>query len=343
MFVSLGKFTEAIGEILPGCTVYLTGSAAMDDYREGWSDLDLLILAGNVLTQGEADALLNLRQTMAETEPENPYYRRIEGGVIFADAFLDGDSSRTVYWGTSGQRITDGYRADVFALASMERWILLHGADLRNRMERPTPEMLYEAVKRHACTIREYGCSTKNPVYRCGWMLDTARCLYTLKTGRVATKTDAGEIALRLGWCPDPAALQDALAVRYDPVKERRNVSDSTILAFLDVLETELRRPMVTEPCFCGHDCGRCLVRVGDQRAPDFYRDEMGIELKQEDMHCGGGRTESVMRLCVECPMRNCCRAKGIHFCTDCTEPCRMYLDYAKRYVNRMGQFTHPE
>ena len=343
MFVSLGKFVDAVTEILPECTVYLTGSAAMNDYREGWSDLDLLILSGTALTQDAADVLLNLRQTLSESEPGNSYYRRIEGGVVFAEVFLNCGSGRTVYWGTSDQRITAGYTADVFSLAAMDQWRLLHGEDLRNRMKKPSSEMLCNAVKKHAQTIREHGCTTKNPMYRCGWMLDTARCLYTLKTGRVTAKTNAGEIALRLGWCPDPAALHDALAVRYNPEIEKYDVSDSAILGFLEVLEEVLSRPVVTAPCYCGHDCGRCLVRCGDPSAREFYRDEMGIELKPEEMHCSGGRTESVMKLCWECPMRNCCRSEGILSCIDCRKPCRTYLEYAEQYVNRMGQFTHPD
>jgi len=338
MFVSLEKFIRAAEGILPECTAYLMGSAAMDDYREGWSDIDLLILAKVELTPEQADSLLNLRQKMLESEPENPYYRRMEGGAVSAEGFLTGRESRAVYWGTSGQRITAGYAADVFALAAMDRWSLLRGDDLRKRMRKPSPEMLYEAVKTHVGTIRQHGISTKNPIYRCGWMLDLARCLYTLRTGRVTTKTGAGETAVRLGWCPDADALRVALEVRYHPKNADRTVPDSAILAFLEVLAEELCRPMVTDPCYCGHDCGRCMVRCGDRRAADFYRRKMGITLTQEELYCRGGRSESVMKLCRECPMRNCCRNKGIHSCIDCTEPCRTYLEYTAEYVNKTGQ-----
>ena len=74
--------------LVPGCTVYLTGSAAMDDYREGWSDLDLLILTPDGLTEDAAEALLHLRQRMTEAEPGNSFYRKIEGGAVPADAFF---------------------------------------------------------------------------------------------------------------------------------------------------------------------------------------------------------------------------------------------------------------
>ncbi len=337
MFVSLRKFADEAEKILPGCTVYLTGSAAMGDYREGWSDIDLLILAEEDLSSDQAYALLNLRQEMQQTDPENPYYSRIEGGAVSIDGYLTGAICYAVYWGTSGQRVKDGYTPDVFARSAMDRWILLRGKDLRDRMEKPSPEMLYNAVKKHADTIREHGISTQNPMYRCGWMLDMARCLYTLKTGRVISKTGAGETALRLGWCPDEDALKDALDVRRDPLSVHRHIPDSAILRFLDVLEKELSRPMVKDPCYCGHDCGRCMVHHGDPRAMEFYRDVMGISVKPEELCCGGGHSDEVMSLCGQCPMRNCCRNKGLLTCIDCEEPCRTYLEYVKKFVNKMG------
>jgi hypothetical protein len=48
-------------------------------------------------------------------------------------------------------------------------------------------------------------------------LLDVARCLYTLHTGEVTSKTAAGEWALAQGLCPDPASLELALAVRRQP------------------------------------------------------------------------------------------------------------------------------
>ncbi|MBQ2726312.1 MAG: DUF3795 domain-containing protein [Clostridia bacterium] len=338
MFVSLGRFAAEAETILPGCTVYLTGSASMGDYREGWSDIDLLILAADDLTADQAYALADLRQILQEREPGNLYYNRIEGGAVSVGGYLTGAVCYAVYWGTTGQRVRDGYTADVFAQAAMERWILLRGPDVRNELEKPTPGMLYDGVKKHWETVRDHGVATKNPLYRCGWMLDISRCLYTLKTGRVTSKTAAGETALRMGWCPDEDVLRDALAVRYDPIHTRREIPDDAILRFNGVLEEALSHPMVTEPCFCGHDCGRCLVRCGDSRALDFYRDEMGISLNPEDLHCGGGRSESVMKLCRDCPMRKCCRERGLDFCIDCESPCSTYLNYVKKYVNKAGQ-----
>lgn len=345
MIISVKKFADAVCEIVPDCTVYLTGSAAVNDYHHGWSDIDMLYLTTTELTEHHAETLVNLRQTMTRREPDNPYYTKIEGGIVQIDAFLAGDRFRAVYWGTSGQRITDGYTADCFTMAQADHWILLRGQDVRHRMQKPTPDALYHGVGRHYETIRDYAAMTKHPLYRCGWMLDIARCLYTLKTGRVATKTNAGKTALRLGWCPDEEVLRDALAVRHDPTL-KREIPDDAILRFNKVLGDALTQPMVTEPCYCGHDCGRCPVKLADdrcdeclrKRAQDFYRDAMHITLTPDQLHCRGGRSDSVMHLCGGCPLRKCCRERGLDFCIDCEEPCRMYREYEQQYVNKMGQ-----
>lgn len=46
-------------------SLYLYGSAAMGDFRPGWSDLDLLCLTRAPLPPAQADALLPLRQSLA--------------------------------------------------------------------------------------------------------------------------------------------------------------------------------------------------------------------------------------------------------------------------------------
>ena len=45
MFDSVKRLTEAVCAVLHDCTVYLTGSVCLNDYRHGWSDIDMLFLA----------------------------------------------------------------------------------------------------------------------------------------------------------------------------------------------------------------------------------------------------------------------------------------------------------
>lgn len=48
-----------------------------------------------------------MRQSLLEEEPDDPYYRSFEGGMLTLDAFVNHTADRVVYRGTSGQRLTD--------------------------------------------------------------------------------------------------------------------------------------------------------------------------------------------------------------------------------------------
>ncbi|MEE0298270.1 MAG: hypothetical protein UD963_03190, partial [Christensenellales bacterium] len=55
-----------------------------------------------------------------------------------------------VYWGTSGERITDSYAFDSFGMAELvESSVLLYGKDIRKELKYPTFHELYADVKRH--------------------------------------------------------------------------------------------------------------------------------------------------------------------------------------------------
>ena len=79
-------------------------------------------------------------------------------------------------------------------------------------------------------------------------MLDIARCIYTLRTGRLLAKTEAGEWALENNLCPDTDALRIVLKVRRNPLayKDNKQFLDyaellaEPIQRFADVLEKEL-------------------------------------------------------------------------------------------------------
>ena len=79
-------------------------------------------------------------------------------------------------------------------------------------------------------------------------MLDIARCIYTLRTGKIIAKTNAAEWALENNLCPDPDALGFALKVRRNPMeyKDDKETFDyaetlaEPIQRFVDVLQKEL-------------------------------------------------------------------------------------------------------
>lgn len=248
---AVNRMALEISGILQDCdpSIYLYGSSVLNDFRLGWSDIDILVLTGKQIAEEQARRLVGLRQAMLEKDPGNPYYRSFEGGMLTLEAFLSGKTDRVVYWGTSGERITDRYAFDSFSMTELvESGVLLFGKDIRARLKPPTFHELYADVKGHYETIRKYARKTERSFYSFGWMLDIARCIYTLRTGKIIAKTKAAEWALEKNLCPDPDVLKIALQVRENPLdyKEDKAIFNyaetlaEPIQRFADVLEKEL-------------------------------------------------------------------------------------------------------
>lgn len=216
---ALERMAEVLERELNGhlTALYLYGSAAMGDFRPGWSDIDILCLTEEPLPEERARSLVTLRQRMVE-ETGDPVYRSFEGAITSLREFLSGQYSRVVYWGTSGERLTDRYDFDPFGRVSLLRYgKLLAGRDVRDNMPTPTTEELRAAVARHLATIRQAAAQTGPSLYSCGWLLDISRCLYTLRAGDILPKTAAGEWALREGLCPVETELRRTLTIRREP------------------------------------------------------------------------------------------------------------------------------
>ncbi len=245
---AIRRMTEEIcailGEDIPP-SIYLHGSAAIGDFRPGWSDIDLLVLTGEPIPEDRALGLRGLRQALGD-----PVYRAFEGGMLSLDAFLTEIPDRVVYWGTSGERIAEKY--DFNSLSRMDlldHGILLCGREVRDRISRPTEAERRRDIAAHLETIRKYARFTGRSLYAFGWLLDISRCLYTLRTGRIIGKTAAGEWALESGLCPEPEALGYALTVRRSPIEyrdraetlDRAEALDPAVQRYADVLEQELQ------------------------------------------------------------------------------------------------------
>ena len=218
-------------------TIYLFGSITLGDFHLGWSDIDILVLTEQEITEQQAETLVVLRQALLERYPDNQYFRLFEGGMLSADAFLNNKNERTVYWGTSGQRITDSYQMASFGMAELlDSGILLYGEDNRCKMTYPAYAQMRDDITRHAQAARTHG-------FVVGWLLDIARGIYTLRTGKIIAKTAAGEWALEEGLCPNADILQTAVQIRKEPLdysKEDKSVDNAVIQRFADVLECEL-------------------------------------------------------------------------------------------------------
>ncbi|MDD6800634.1 MAG: DUF3795 domain-containing protein [Firmicutes bacterium] len=99
--------------------------------------------------------------------------------------------------------------------------------------------------------------------------------------------------------------------------------------------------------CCCGHDCSRCRTYLATVNHDDnlrkqsqkFYKDEFGMDIPLEAVHCLGGRSEEVFFLCKECPWVKCCKERGIDVCSDCEHyPCGSLKQYQEKYVNKCNQ-----
>lgn len=198
-------------------SIYLYGSVTTEDYQHGWSDIDLLVLTQDGITGEQSDALLDLRQLLAARDPDTPYYRLFEGGMLDLGSFLTGEDTRVVYWGTTGERVKGTHSFSAFDRASLlQNGQLLLGRDMRRHIEMPDYDEITTAVADHLASIREHGKGSRS-IYAYGWLLDIARCLYTLVNGRLTTKTAAAQWALDEHLCPCPAELSMALTVRRQP------------------------------------------------------------------------------------------------------------------------------
>ena len=220
-------------------TIYLFGSVALDDFKLGWSDIDIAVLTEHEISEQKAETLVGLRQAVLERYPGNPYFRLFEGGILSADAFLNGKNERTVYWGTSGQRITDNWKMDSFGMIELlDCGILICGDDIRGKMTYPAYSQMRDDVSRHVQSAQKHGTGI-------GWLLDIARGIYTLRTGKVIAKTAAGEWTLKNNLCADAEVMQKAVAIRKEPTKfskEDRKIDNAVVQRFADVIDAEFTK-----------------------------------------------------------------------------------------------------
>lgn len=249
---AINNMTTQIADILllNDPTVYLYGSCVLDDFRFGWSDIDILVLTEKPISEQQADKLVSLRQSINAAEPNNPIYRCFEGGMLTLDAFKYHVPTKVVYWGTSGQRITDNYHLDACCMKELfDYGCLMYGKDIREQLTPPSFEDIKANIQFHYETIRKYANSSGRSIYSFGWLLDIARGIYTLRTGKIISKTAAGEWALQNCLFPNTAALEIALAVRKNPQKfqedtELQDLSEklgNIIQQYANVLEKELK------------------------------------------------------------------------------------------------------
>lgn len=239
---AVNSMVSAISEILADNqpSIYLYGSSVLNDFRLGWSDIDILVLTQKRISQAQAQELVTLRQKLLESEPENKYYRSFEGGMLTLAAFCSRKSDCVVYWGSSGHRLTDTYPFDSFCMAELlQNGQLLYGQDIRSQLKMPEYRDFHADVRKHYESIRKYAQTTGRSIYSFGWLLDIARGIYTLRNGTVISKTEAAQWALDNNLCQVSNALEVALRVRKNPTEY---LDDEQILNYAKTLGGEIQR-----------------------------------------------------------------------------------------------------
>lgn len=103
----------------------------------------------------------------------------------------------------------------------------------------PSFNELYADIKCHYENIRKYAHRTGRSIHSFGWMLDIARCIYTLQTGKIITKTSSADWALKNNLCPDPDILKIALDIRTTPFVYK---DDDQILSYAEMLGNPIQR-----------------------------------------------------------------------------------------------------
>ena len=228
---------------------WLYGSVVLNDFRRGWSDIDFIAFTDKPIGLEQADILLSLRHTLCERYPDNPYYRCFEGSIVHLREYCCGQYERLVYWGTSGQRITNRCNLDAFSLLELSEYgYCFFGNSDRDLFKSPNREELINAIRRHYDGIRRFAGQTDDSLYSCGWILDIARCLYTLRCGDVIGKTQAGEWALSERLFQNDKPLRRTLEIRRSPLvyKDDAQVKawllnlGPTVQQYADVLERTL-------------------------------------------------------------------------------------------------------
>ncbi|HEY8423120.1 MAG TPA: aminoglycoside adenylyltransferase domain-containing protein [Thermoclostridium sp.] len=239
---SIETMTNRIAGILSDNkpSIYLYGSIVLDDFKDGWSDIDILCLAETKISDMQAKRLLNLRQELTDEYGENLNFHLFEGGFLTLDAFVNNVPDMVVYWGTSGQRITDKYCFDPFSMIELiEHGLLLYGNEVRDRLVHPAKEEVIQAVINHYEVIRKYAVKTNRSLYSAGWLLDIARCIYTLRTNKIISKTEAGKWALENCLAPDVDIMKKVLMLREEPTRYK---DDNEVLEWLENIGPYIQR-----------------------------------------------------------------------------------------------------
>lgn len=99
--------------------------------------------------------------------------------------------------------------------------------------------------------------------------------------------------------------------------------------------------------CYCGYDCARCrtfrATLSGDdaerEKIAEYYKTVVKRDIPPEKLRCFSGRSDEVMKVCLECPFMRCAKEKNLQVCADCPQyPCPTLKRYMEKYIDKANQ-----
>jgi predicted nucleotidyltransferase len=230
------------------CGVYLQGSFALGD-ADIYSDVDFIVVLTREVSDQQADELQALHVQLYGLDV--PWAQHLEGSYVPKDNFRRVDPARTpyLYLDNGATELTRDTHCNTAVVRATlrEHGIALFGPDPKTLIE---PVSATDLVNDVRVALEEWGdwLQDNSPSRRGQGVLVTTLCrmLQTLAEGRVTSKREACEWALRnLGpeWAP---LVHRAVDDRPDPWTKVREPADTEALAqtlaFIDYVRNEARQ-----------------------------------------------------------------------------------------------------
>jgi hypothetical protein len=173
--------------------VILYGSVGLGDLAPGYGDLDFVAITDGDIADDRREALIEARRPL-RSGTSGDYARMIEGAFLPRHMTCPQSVGRSVWWGTSGERMWESNWLGWFdCLGIRERGMVIHGEDLRREFPAPTREQLVAEGTKFVGTVRRHG--RGGELHSIDWLLTAARMLYWLKEGDLASKSQAADWA----------------------------------------------------------------------------------------------------------------------------------------------------
>ena len=235
--LALGVFMSAVGDVLGDAlrSVILYGSIALGDLAPGYGDLDFVAITDGDIADDLREALIEARRPL-RSGTYGECARMIEGAFLPRHMTCPQSAGRAVWWGTSGERLWESNWLGWFdCLGIRERGMVVHGENLRREFPAPTRERLVAEGIKSVGTARKHG--RAGGLHSIDWLLTSARILYWLKEGELASKSHAADWAYANATGDWRAHLQKAAWLRRNPDQAQ----SGDVIAWLGTLDAPIQ------------------------------------------------------------------------------------------------------